>query len=529
MPVCCNSSANSAAKKAGWLNNFRLPKPENPNQKRLELTPVALDIDRIAKWRQVLVTVLLSLSCGEGAGFDLEETEYELREARSTSVTWSKVAWNTLFTAKQHSVAGNILLGHPLDITFDSAGTVWSIGEFAMSLAKVSNTTLSSHRILSPLLNGTYPAPFVNSIQSAHPQSGDPTAIAPFAYSASSELGERIIRAGNYVWATQGGTQFIGTDKTGVYNHSLLIRVNTANPMDVCLVPVPGDNNQVIGVAYDPVRHRVWFTQSAGDHLTSPWAKQSMLSWVKADASGRLCQSTLDFNNRAGAATTINSLKCTAAQESDANADCVHTVKDRSVIPGPDLLEGAGHLTYDETSDCLWIVDYATRFLYRYDIDTDRARRIRMPAPGAGASSPYLGAVAWQVEANANAVFINEYIGNRLLRLDKAKLGISNPWFAIQLPVSTAVQTHSLALRGSKLWFTISDETPTENLAPRSRIGYVDVNQWEAGNVTGRMLIQWDTLPHPYGVHSFRGIAANGARLAVTDDGNRSIVVLTAK
>lgn len=442
--------------------------------------------------------------------------------ATSTPTTWTTTTWSDDLTVVgryqlNHAPAVDFV-GHPLDVAIGTFGTSWTVGEFGMQLARGSGASTVT-RVNVPLKT------YVNA-------SGTLTGwTEPFAstwggHASASELGESIVAAGSSVWAAQGGQQ----SSTAIqYNHSLLTRVSTTAPYATCAVPLPGDNNEVIGLAYDSSRDRIWFAESAGDHLAS--GSHSTIGWVKASGLGSRCQNTLDYGGnpaltpaanafqQALAQGTINGLQCNVMQESMSTGDCVHIVT--SSLPS-----GATHLTYDATSDALWMTNWYDRKLRKVSLPSGAITTY--DAPDATVSLP----VTWQIAANSTAVFVNEYNGNRILRFDKA----AATWASIEVPTTTLagagqggnVQTHSIALSGDELWFTVSDEDFTPGV---TAIGKIDVSSWASGSATGVLYTGWSSLPMqstaPAGnKHSFRGIDVREHQIAVTDHGDMQTLVV---
>lgn len=433
--------------------------------------------------------------------------------------------WSTSFTADQTRLrpANQIdFAGHPLDVTFDNTGAVWGIGEFGLQATRTSNGVLTKHNLpIKVYLTHSdeikdWTKPFTAAwFRALTPD--DP-------YASGSDLAESIVSTGSSVWAAYGGEQ----NYQAVNNHSILARYPTDDPHNYvkwCAVPLPGDNNEVIGLAFDSKRNRVWFVESEGDHRQGA-VSHTTIGWVKEAGLGGRCQNELDFGGdprltrsqndtlRASAQQTVNSLQCTTAQQSDPDANCVH------IIGGTGIPSGGTHIEYDAGADALWMTNWFDRKLRKYSIATGTWTTYAAPAPTTALP------VAWQVATNGTHVFFNEYEGNRILRFTKS----TGEWSIIELPVANNVETHSIALSGSKLWFTISDEDYDLN----TEIGNIDLASWDTG-ARGVHYSGWQSLPmhpdqKPGNEHSFRGIDVGpGGRIALADHGDMATVILTPK
>lgn len=446
---------------------------------------------------------------------------------------WRESDWASYFTADrawQRPATQIDFAGHPLDVTFDNTGAIWGIGEFGLQTTRTDGGALSRHNLpIKVYLKGDSDDP------NDDPDIWDwtkPFSSAFFPHASGSDLAESIISAGPNVWAAYGGEQ----DHTEADNHSILARYPTDDPHNfwkACAVPLPGDNNEVIGLAYDSNRDRVWFAESEGDHRQGS-GKYTTIGWVKASGLGSRCQNELDFGGRpapvtdaendamrASAQQTVNSLQCTASQESDPAANCVH------IIGGTGIPSGGTHLEYDASSDALWMTNWCDRKLRKYSIGSGTWATFNPPPPVDGSGTICPKGVAWQIAANSTHIFFNEYEGNRVLRFAKS----SGEWSIIEIPVPQwYLQVHSITLSGNRLWFTVSDEDYNSN----TKIGYIELDKWDSG-AAGVIYNGWGSLSmradqKPGNKHSFRGIDIGpGGKVALADHGDMATVILTPK
>jgi len=431
-------------------------------------------------------------------------------------VAFTNRSITTDFTVQRHDTGMRPTTGSGLDITIDSAGDVWQVGEFGTAAAKVQNGVLSAveaptARILNPNTSRFEKTkPFVNSF------GGAPTNI--------SALVERVIDTGSAIWFVQAGS-------SGVHNHSRLIRFdrtgtdNPATPDDdrLCAVHVPGDNNHVVGLAHDPATQRIWFSEKG------PSGQPPSISWF---VDGSLpCNNDLAYQqwtvqnganvevpNEAAINAAADANLCDASQ----TTNCIHR------IPLTTTVGEIGHLTVDATSNSLWIVSWTGSHVSRFPLNGDDATDlVSYPLPTRVRSS-WFGGFPWQIRTDASAVYLNEYGDNQLLRLDKAKTNNqafncttltagANPCISeVFLPMAGAqVNSHSIALRNGKLWFTMSAESlGADSGTSGSYVGYVDTASWASGSPTGVIYDDLAALgPPSQGDHwGLRGIevAANG-------------------
>ncbi len=475
--------------------------------------------------RFVLATIaaaLIALGTMTACTADTGSTVEQDSPVSTPPATWTTAPFTADFTATQSSPTNGFFAGQGLDVAFDKTGAAWGIGEFAMHATRAQGSTATTHQLpLKSYGNWQWTKPFRSLLNGGQ-------------HSESSDLGESVIVASGAVWFAQGGGQQAGlTD-----NHSILTRMSTTAPYAACQIPIPGDNQHLIGLAHDTKRNRIWFATSEGPD-------GSKLGWVKASGLGTRCQNGLDYGGnpaltveendtlRASAQVTVNSLRCTPTQDLSAATNCVHMVD-------VSMPTGAAHLAYDVAGDALWMTNWADRKLRRFEPATGVLTGY--PAPSSPYTGPtFFGATPWQIAANATHVFVNEYAGHRLLAFDKA----AGTWSAIDVPLDLLgvdpldVQTHSLTLRGDSLWFTVANEGSSAGVAAKASLsgansvgegrtaaGRVSLSSWAAGSPQAT-LYTFDSLP---GSHSFRGIDVNAAgQIALADAPDHATVVLTPR
>jgi hypothetical protein len=437
---------------------------------------------------------------------------------------WTVKRWGDAFTAKSYDESVRPSTGDALDIAFDASGDIWQLGEFSTAIAHVHNGVLTSHD--SPL------ALRWNAAQTSRQP------VSPFAMNAlganvptsTSMLGERVVATPSAVWYAHGGGLFY----TGAYpNHSRLIRFDLhaaddpSTPGDerLCVIHVPGDNNEVMGLGFDPATNRIWFTETRVNGAAS-------LDWFVDD--GQIpCDNDLDYSDAAAVTAVAAKNRCATASQTG----CIHEIR------LPSSVFAAGQLSVDSKAGYVWIVDWATGTLVRYSMIGGKV--LSLPLPKSTEGSSYTnGGTPWQIRVGASAVFVNEYSDNQIVRFDKTiatpattctkLVNGANPCMSeIFLPMlDPNVNAHSLALFGGKLWFTELNDTPGNSNPDSSTFGYIDAASWAAGRPTGVYYSNLSTLglKRPSRMHSFRGIDVTaGGNVALADAAIDEIIALTPR
>ena len=136
----------------------------------------------------------------------------------------------------------------PLAITVDESSRVWVNQEFHRHKFQMFDQSTSQMNMIpvpEPAGPGIFGSLFNPDIQTH-----------------GSSLGEQIVvDSDGYVWFTQGG----GSIYTGnMENHSRIVRVDPNNPTpeNSRVYNIPGDQNEVMGLAWDESRGLMWATQA---------------------------------------------------------------------------------------------------------------------------------------------------------------------------------------------------------------------------------------------------------------------------
>lgn len=438
--------------------------------------------------------------------------------ARPSVPTWSYRPWSADFTAASYGTWQRPDTGDPLDVAFDPAGGVWQVGEFGTAVAHLEDGVLTHHSV-----------PYARTWDSG---TGLYERVKPYRIclfggcgpTAISVLGERIIARGNAVWFTQGGDLL--HESAG--NHSRLIRFDRlasddpATPDDdrLCAVHVPGDRNEVIGIAADG--DRIWFAESRF------FGGPAGLGWFVDDGQVR-CDNTLDYQDQAAVDAAAARTLCTEPDQQG----CIHRV------PLPAAAGRAAHLAIDAAGGWIWFTDYSGSVLGRYPLAGGAVETFPLPAP-LDSDAPFKS-FPWQIRVTADAVYLAEYGDRQLVRFDKTipdptaacavLLDGANPCMTeLFLPMAgDEVNLHSVALHGDRLWFTLANEASGPSAPGGSTFGYVNLGDWAADTPTGVLYNGLDTLGtrRPGDHHSFRGIEVSAlGRIGLVDMHYDELVVL---
>lgn len=272
----------------------------------------------------------------------------------------------------------------PLSIAVGADGQVWVNEEFHLSFQHLDPTTGIVEGLPIPKPPG--PGPFATMIFGDHP-------------TQTSELGESIlVDPRGRVWFTQGG----GSLYSGAYpNHSRVVSYDPAAPAAerYRVYNMPGDWNEIIGLAWDETRGRMWVAQGgldAGPMIASfdperiPWDNDFDFSTLLLD---QVCE----------------------AGEPDDHCYRVYRLPDDNLIPA--------HL--EITADGLvWYTAYWGRRIGV--LNPASGQVIEYPVPPAIGTAPPVwvtGAGPWEIVAapDGDLVF-NEFFDSTISRFDAARM-----------------------------------------------------------------------------------------------------------
>jgi streptogramin lyase len=156
----------------------------------------------------------------------------------------------------------------PLALARDGAGRLWINEEFHNQLKTFDPSVPGGAPVAVNVPHPADPGPFAVFFDELF---GQPNVDLR---TQTSVLGESIIvDPSGFVWASEGGGLLY--DKTHP-NHSRILRYDPAGGT-FRVYNVPGDRNEVVGLAWDATRGRVWFAEGATGAITgfdperAPW------------------------------------------------------------------------------------------------------------------------------------------------------------------------------------------------------------------------------------------------------------------
>ena len=425
--------------------------------------------------------------------------------------------------------------GQALDIAFDEDGGIWQANEFSNNIEHVS-----------PL--GQVAS--LNLPLGRNPDSEPNSAVRPFTLGwgadrqspvSVSSLAEHISASGSKIWLTQGGGLVLSDSPVGP-NHSRVISFDRAG-LDLpateyddrfCVYNIPADdeeghgNNQIIGLALSA--GRVWIAESRG--LLSD-SRSYISSFVP---NLEQCDNVLNFDDRN--ALRQQSLQYCGDGRTPEQDGCIEKMK-ISGFPGHVKV---AHLHADPGEGVVWFNDACGKCLGSldpanggdvtiYEINDKHDRHLD--------GMQGLGGFPWGLELDREAVYTGEYATRHILRLDKA----TGTYSEVKVPFDNPdVRLHSLAIDRlrERLWFTLTNETPSPINPAASTVGYVDLSNWRSHvedpvrnpTIHGVIYRGLDQLPPEDDLlthQAFRGIAVDkeSGKVALATMWREQITVLT--
>ena len=370
----------------------------------------------------------------------------------------------------------------PLAIAVDAAGRVFVNEEFHSDL-----------KMWSPQTNA------VTGLQ--YPASPPPGVFAQDLFgdtrSQSSILGEDVIvDPRGIVWFAEGGAYlYDGVNP----NHSRIVAYDPVS-RGFNVYNVPGDRNEILGLAWDRARWRVWFTESSRVYNCVPWlgcstalpARLVSFDPNRIPPDGRFAFATAGVacnggdGTTAGACSNVPGRACVTAGDCElaeqvcpggpsSDAACYHEYPIPDTKPGHLVVDGAG---------AVWFTAHGGgNYLGRLDPVTGVVKAFPLPQP---LQSSFFGGAPWQIAVAANGdIVFTEFADSAIARFDISKL--ANPAClslnaSKQNPCITrlvtpgggpGVQTvHSLAIDAKgNTWF--SQGAPVDGLNLTTSLGYV--------------------------------------------------------
>lgn len=268
----------------------------------------------------------------------------------------------------------------PLSITVDDQERVWVNEEFQRAFQRLELSTGVVTGLPYPM--PVDPGPFASTIFSDH-------------RTQSSILGEGVIvDPQGRVWFTQGG----GSLYSGIHpNHSRIVCVLPDEPggPEFRVYNVPHDWNEVIGLAWDPVREWIWFAEgslASGSRIVG--FDPELIPW----------DNDFDFS------TSLAHQVGTPGLETD-------PVFHYFDVPNPTA--HAAHILVHSNGD-LYFTEFWGSAIGRLQPFSGGFTRYPVPAPISRATPSYIvGAGPWQiVEAPNGDVIFNEFFDATITRFD---------------------------------------------------------------------------------------------------------------
>ncbi|MGB0952648.1 MAG: hypothetical protein ACPG31_05450 [Planctomycetota bacterium] len=268
----------------------------------------------------------------------------------------------------------------PLSITVDSQERVWVNEEFQRAFQRLELNTGVVTGLPYPM--PVDPGPFASTIFSDH-------------RTQSSILGEDVIVDPlGRIWFTQGG----GSLYSGIHpNHSRVVCVLPDEPggPEFRVYNVPHDWNEVIGLAWDPVREWIWFAEgslASGSRIVG--FDPELIPW----------DNDFDFS------TSLAHQVGTPGLETD-------PVFHYFDVPNPTA--HAAHILVHSNGD-LYFTEFWGSAIGRLQPFTGGFTRYPVPAPISRATPSFIvGAGPWQiVEAPNGDVIFNEFFDATITRFD---------------------------------------------------------------------------------------------------------------
>jgi streptogramin lyase len=300
---------------------------------------------------------------------------------------------------------------------------------------------------------------------------GAPVVGQPFASlivadhsTASWALGEdALVDPGGKLWFSQGGWGFV---YLGVHpNHSRIVRYDPASGGSFRYYNVPGNDNEVAGLAYDAVRGRIWFTSVQG---WSPTAKLTSF-----DPAAPLWNNALTEWDFPGAPTSLLPLICTGSQTSGCFKE--YALPANVFAPAHILVDAAGMVWYTE----YWPAgDSGQAHLGRLDPTTETVTQFPLPPwfPGT------IGPGPWKIIQLSNGdIIFNTYFFSQLVRMKAAVqhgtgctelVGGQNPCLEVFNVPGNELAMHSIARDDDdNVWFSLTDDLADPS---RPSLGYFE-------------------------------------------------------
>lgn len=341
----------------------------------------------------------------------------------------------------------------PLAIAVDPKHRVWVNQEFHLEFQLLDPQIGSVTGLAIP--QPVNPGPFASTIFGDH-------------RTQMSTLGEDIIiDPQGRVWFTQGG----GYLYSGVNpNHSRIVCYDQDAPVgeQYRVYNIPGDWNEIIGLAWDDVRQRMWFAEGG------------------LEKGGKIVSfdpEVIEYDNDFDFSQSLDYLIC---QPGEPESECYKVYE----LPNPKCQPA--HMVVDKAG-FVWYTGYWGNSIGRLDPETGIVEDYPLPeAIGESDPVPIVGSGPWQIliDPQGNIVF-NEFFDSTICRFrikrinDPACLKLNaagrNPCIdEIVVPDADLVneQVHSIAFDAAgNLWYTMHSNNEPGTL---ESLGYITADMQHA-------------------------------------------------
>lgn len=358
----------------------------------------------------------------------------------------------------------------PLDLVLDAESIVWVHQQFSLRLH--SFEPLSGAFRAFSLPRTPTRGPFASRLH------GGPTRV--------SALGEKIlVDPEGRIWLTQGG----GAHYFAPFpNHSRIVRFDPFAPESerFRVYNVPGDKNEVIGLLWDAVHNRMWFSQAG-------FAAGAALVSFDPDR--------LPFDNHFDFAAPLDHLVC-APGEPGGECYRFYWLPDPFSYPAHLLQHEDGHV---------WYTNFWGNSIGRLDPETGETDEYPLPPTiSDNWASLYVGCGPWRILAAPNGdIVINEFFDSTLSRFKMDRLGDPaclvldesgrNPCIdEIVVPGAdlAAQAIHSIAYDpDGNLWFTECSDVDSD-----SSLGFVTPDWEHVVRLPPLSHFQADGIPYSAGI-----------------------------
>lgn len=393
------------------------------------------------------------------------------------TVPSSPTSWVTRSYASDYSgVTSFAAPGQPFATTFlASDNSIWTASEFSHNLTEIKNNATSDivRKVVVPKgSSAVFLKPFAFC------------GVSPCVSSLVSAQSEQVITTGGMIWLTFGGQRWYRA--TTPANHSEVVAFDPTTKK-FCTYLVPGDNNEVAGVASTGTgsNTRVWFVESRG----------------------------------AGQDPSLDAFDpATVGGGCDGRADEAYVLPESVRLLKWPTTGGQwpAQIAVDPSSRTLWITNfdgYGVGGKMYSDIEqvnisdqTKPSVMTRYVIPSANSSS-LLGPKPWNIVAPAHSDYVYAIDNGdaEIVRIDKVTRQIDE----LAIPLTVDYENgFGLAISSGRLYFTLADDV-VDNYGAASTFGYVDLSSWSAdsSHADGVIYTGLSAVTNPTTKANYRSIA----------------------